>query len=168
MNIDDLWIGDRVIIIRSGREGSFEGTNKGKARVKVDKKMLLIPLSGLRIAPVLKSQNPFLEDDKPTTKKATKYQEKLDFNPEIDLHMQKLQPSKMHDNPVAILEFQLRKLQEFLDRAIDLRIPKVTIIHGKGTGTLRMETMNIIDSFPEKVSIYPVNNDGGVLVYFKY
>jgi hypothetical protein len=44
----------------------------------------------------------------------------------------------------------------------------VHIIHGRGTGTLRMETMHMIEGIPEKVSIFPTNNDGGVTVYFKY
>ena len=167
MKLDDLWIGDFVIIIRSGREGRFEGENNGKARIRVDKKILLIPASGLKIAPVQKKINPILEEIY-TKQKPSGYQQKLDFPSEIDLHMQKLQPSKMHDNPVAILEFQLRKLTEYIDKAVDLRIGKVKIIHGKGTGALRMETMNIIESYPEKLTIYPVNNDGGVLVYFKY
>ena len=166
MNLNDLWIGDRVIIIRSEREGSFEGINNGKARIKVDNKILLIKASGLRVAPILKRKNSVLEET--NNSKTTIHQERLQFIPEIDLHMEKLQPSKMHDNPVAILEFQLRKLTEFIDKAVELSIPKLTIIHGKGTGALRMETMNIIESYSEKTSVFPVNNEGGVLVYFKF
>lgn len=170
MNLNDLWIGDEVEIIRSGRIGKFQGTNKGKARVEVGGKILLVPSAGLQLVPEKKFQR--IEDiddltDKDLVKK-TFFQESYAFKPEIDLHIEVLQPSKKNDNPVAILEFQLRRLEEFLNEAVRLRIGKVHIIHGRGTGALRMETLHMIDGIPEKASIYPINNDGGVTVYFNY
>ena len=170
MNLDDLWIGDQVIIIHSGRQGTFIGINKaGKARIQIDGKVLLIKASNVSLAPELKlntSLEQLIEETQET--QASAISSRLDFIPEIDLHIEKLQATKKHDNPIAILEFQLRKLKEFMDKAVDLRLDKVTIIHGKGTGALRMETMGIIDAYPEKASIYPINNDGGVIVYLRY
>lgn len=171
MNLDDLWIGDEVEIIRSGRIGKFLGTNKGKARVQIKDKVLLVLPSGVRLAPEKKFQRSAEIDSESEPKESTQksfFQESYSFKPEIDLHIEALQPTKKNDNPVAILEFQLRKLREFLDNAVRLRAPKVHIIHGRGTGALRMETMHMIDGMPEKVSIFPTNNDGGVTVYFKY
>jgi len=173
MELDEYWIGDRVVIIRSSKQGVFLGINKGKARIRVDgsNKILLIPKSN--ITPFIEpSRNQHLqaliEEDNAKIKPSTLLEEKLDFIPEIDLHINKLQPSKEHENPIAILEFQIRKLQDFMDRAVALKLPKVTVIHGKGTGALRMETMGVIDSFPEKESIYPINNNGGMIVYLRY
>ena len=171
MNLDELWIGDRVLIIRSQRIGTFEGINtNGKARIKLDKKVLLIKGENLELVKVKRANQALeeLEVENNTTTEKSILEDKMDFIPELDLHMRKLQPSKAHDNPIAILEFQLRKLTEFMEKAISLRLAKVTVIHGKGTGALRMETMNIIDSYPEKVSIYPINNDGGMIVYLRY
>lgn len=168
MKLEDLWIGDRVIIKNGERLGVFQGIHKkGKARILFQDKILLVPSTGIILAPDKKRKNS-LDDQEAISPVKKQFQEKLSFYPEIDLHMDKLQASKQHDNPVAILEFQLRKLTEFLDKAVSLRVPKVNIIHGKGTGALRMETYNIIENYPEKQSLYPINNDGGVTLYFQY
>lgn len=171
MNLNDLWVGDQVVITHSGRIGTFIGINKvGKARIKINEKTLLIESKNIKLAPE-KKKNTNLEilmkEEKLAPPKSTLIQ-KLEFKPEIDLHIEKLQSFKTHENPIAILEFQLRKLREFMDKAVELRLAKVTIIHGKGTGALRMETMSIIEGYPEKASIFPINNDGGAIIYLRY
>lgn len=167
MDVEDLWIGDRVEIVRSGRIGSFEGVNNGKVRVKVNNKILLVSAKGVKLAPELKlTVSEILNDGVNET--SSLVEKRLSFFPEIDLHMESLQPSKQNETATSILEFQLRKLTEFLMKAIDLKIPKVSVIHGKGTGVLKMETLNIIEGFSEKQSIFPINAGGGVAVYFNY
>ena len=170
MNLDDLWIGDLLVILKSGKEGTFQGIHreKAKARVQVGEKIILVSPQNLSLAPEKKYNK--LEElgfDTPSSPSSL-MQERLDFDSVIDLHMEKLQPSKKNDNPIAILEFQLRKLREFIDRAIELKLPKITVIHGKGTGALKMETFNILDSYSEKKSYHPINNEGGVIVYLAY
>ncbi len=64
-------------------------------------------------------------------------EEKAGFEPEIDLHIEKLvaDPSKL--TPGEIVQIQLRQAENFLDRAFRLGIDQVFLIHGLGAGKLR-------------------------------
>ncbi len=172
INPKDLWVGDKILLLKSKRTGFFQGMKNGKIRVKLNDKIILTSPDNIDHAPESKS-NPALEaiqNELNHSSRSTKRYilEKQSFNNTIDLHIEKLQVSKQHDPPVAILEFQLRKLTEFMDKAISLRCDKVHIIHGKGTGALKMDTENLVKSFAEYVSIYPINDGGGMTVYLKY
>ena len=165
MNLDDLWIGDEIQIISSKKIGTFEGINKGKVRVKINEKNIHVGVSNIRLVTEKKREINIEINSDP---KPSFIERKMHFNNTIDLHIEKLQESKKNDRAEAILEFQLRKLSEFIEEAIELRCDKAHIIHGKGTGALRMETMNIINNFSEIKSIYPINNDGGITIYLRY
>lgn len=64
-------------------------------------------------------------------------EEKAGFEPEIDLHIEKLvaDPSKL--TPGECVQIQLRRADDFLDRAWRLGIDQVFLIHGLGAGKLR-------------------------------
>ena len=168
MNLEDLWIGDSVRLKKSGRVGKFIGVDHNKARIQLKDKTVLTSAGNLELISEESFKNYVEETKEEKIHVPNYYQRKLDFNTKIDLHIEKLQSQKQHENPVAILEFQLRKLKEFLDEAVDLRVDKVEIIHGIGTGALKMETFHLLDDYPQKVSTYPINNGGGVIVYFRY
>lgn len=168
---NELWIGDELVLIKSKRTGFFQGMKNGKIRVKVNDSIILTPLSNIALPSKSKS-NPALESlNKELSSQSTNpqgsYREKMAFVPEIDLHIEKLQASKRNDPPFAIIEFQIRKLREFMDKAIALKCNKVTVIHGKGTGALKMEAEYLVRSYDEYVSTYPVNDGGGMIVYLK-
>lgn len=171
IKLEDLWVGDKLLLKKSKRTGFFHGVKDGKVRVKIDGSFVLTSLSNVALAPKKRS-NSALEEIKETFRtsstKSNYLVERQKFNPTIDLHMEALQPSKRNDSPFAIIEFQIRKLTEFMEDAIKLRFDKVTIIHGKGTGALKMETEHVVQSFDEYVSTYPINNGGGMIVYLKY
>lgn len=167
MRLSDLWVGDHVLLLKSNRRGVFKGIKGNKARVLVGKKIILSLASNIQK----------IEEEKPTkleiffeeeNRKENLIQERAKFLEEIDLHIEVLQPSKKNDNPTAILEFQIRKLKEFIQESIRLKIGKVLVIHGRGTGALKMESYNMFKQYTEIVSLIPTNNDGAVLVYFKY
>lgn len=171
INPNNLWIGDRLLLLKSNRIGFFQGMKNGKIRVRIENAIILTSVENIALAPESKS-NPALEiindeiNNSPETSKNIHF-EKQSFIASIDLHIEKLQASKRHDPPVAIVEFQLRKLREFMDNAVRLRANKVEVIHGKGTGALRMEAENLVRSYNEFVSIYPINDGGGMIVYLK-
>lgn len=52
MNLKELWVGESILIITSGKHGKFEGiNNEGKARIRVGDKILLIKADNLDIIP---------------------------------------------------------------------------------------------------------------------
>ena len=61
---------------------------------------------------------------------------------EIDLHIEELLDHWQHLSNWDILQAQLRHLRNKLDEAMEKRITKVIIIHGKGEGVLRTEIRN--------------------------
>lgn len=71
-----------------------------------------------------------------------------EFQPELDLHIEKLvaDPSKM--NKAEILQLQLRYFEEYLDRAVRLGVERVFVIHGLGTGRLRNAITTILVKHP--------------------
>lgn len=64
-------------------------------------------------------------------------EEKAGFEPEIDLHIEKLVNDASKLTPGEIVQIQLRQTENFLDRAWRLGIDQVFLIHGIGAGKLR-------------------------------
>lgn len=168
ININDLWIGDEVLLIKSQRRGKFIGTKKGKARIQVGKKVVVASGKNLerfkeqKHSKITELENEMYRDT------PNWFEEKKAFPLVIDLHIEILQKEKANDPPAAIVEFQLRKLKEYLKNCITYRIQKATIIHGRGEGVLIYELNHMIGNYPQIVSKYPTNNGGATILYFKY
>lgn len=64
---------------------------------------------------------------------------KDEFVLEIDLHIEKLVPSKRGMNNYDILNIQTETIKRQMEFAIKNRIPKVVFIHGVGEGVLKAE-----------------------------
>lgn len=81
--------------------------------------------------------------DKEELKKRSFIKEKRsrkdEFVLEIDLHIEKLVPSKRGMNNYDILTLQMETAKRQLDFAIKNRMPKVVFIHGVGEGVLKAE-----------------------------
>jgi len=60
-----------------------------------------------------------------------------EFEPEIDLHIEKLTEDWRKMGNAEILRLQLSRFEDYLAKAIHLGVPKVFIIHGVGEGRLR-------------------------------
>lgn len=58
---------------------------------------------------------------------------------EIDLHIEELVEDYRHLSNGEILDIQMRKFAIFISSAMDKKIQKVVIIHGKGEGVLKNE-----------------------------
>jgi len=164
MNLKDLWIGDLLKVKSTGKIGSFEG-NIGHdiAILKVAKRKVEV------LNTDIEKYNP------PKVQKTTKrvYQSsnpKVDrmVADEIDLHLEKLTPSHLQIIPEIKLDFQVNACISYLQRAIEARKAKVTIIHGKGTGTLKAEVLNLIQDFKQIHHSHEKNDGGALEVWFQY
>lgn len=167
VHLTDLWVGDQVILVNSGRKGRYEGRDKnGRIRVNIGGKVILTTIKNLQIAPEEKPPLfDFDEEDIDTPKLKPNIGQ---YKKSIDLHIETLAPERKNDLPGQILEFQLQECQRFIRHAINKKFPHVTIIHGKGEGVLKSEVDMLLHEFKEFNLKYTVNNGGATEVYFSY
>ena len=76
-------------------------------------------------------------------------QEFAEFLPEIDLHIDKLEPNHKKLNKSSILRKQLDHFDAYIDKAIQLGVERVFIIHGIGEGRLRDQIASRLVQIPE-------------------
>lgn len=69
---------------------------------------------------------------------------KANFSSDIDLHAEKLLSNPNKHSPKEIFEFQIQALKEFLEHAIELDMKEVFVIHGLGTGKLRIAVEQVL------------------------
>lgn len=167
MNLEDLWIGDTVRIKSSYKVGTYEGLAKDKrARIKYHDKILLVRQDNV--------ERYIIPDNKviPTFKdlpdiRVSKVKKAVGFKPEIDLHIETLNPTLENEAPQIILNHQIVKCKTFVEKAISLNIKILTIIHGKGTGQLKREVDFILSHFDEVRYTLPKHNGGATEVWLK-
>jgi len=163
--MSDFWIGDKVKIIHSGKTGKFEGEINGNAKIKIQGKILLIPLKDIELVE---------EDDQkyfpPVDSNNKKFVENKfkSFSDVLDLHIEKLNPEMKNEIPQMIINYQLKIAKEYILEAIRRKRLSVTIIHGKGTGALKMEIHQLLKGFSEIYFTKSVNKDGAIEIIFSY
>lgn len=158
LNQDDLWVGDELKLKRSGRKGSFLGLAKdGRLRVKVGDKVLLVYISGVEAVPEEKLNQKLIDLKEETLKERLGY-ERLES--QIDLHIEKLNPSLVHAVPERIIDVQLKAFEAYMEGVVDQKMKFVTIVHGKGTGVLKTAIQASLQSM-EEVNHYISVNGGG-------
>lgn len=161
MNIDELWVGDKLIILESNEIGSFEGEENRKILVKVNNTIKRFEVWELAIFEEQEKDAPVkLNIDTP---KEDILSQKMNFKDSIDLHIEKLNPSMLNRNSVTeILRYQCEKCEQFLQKAIQLKHGRITIIHGRGKGVLK-EQIQLILATNKNVSVVHETNNGGAL-----
>ena len=98
MNFDDLWIGDLVWVRSKSKNGKWEGrAGSDQARIRMDHKTILLPLSDLSEA----KEGTAEHSDKVTNPEVRAPKAHFESK-EIDLHINKLNP---FDHP-AIFNIQ--------------------------------------------------------------
>ncbi len=153
----EFWIGDKVRIISSAKDGIFEGiSSDGRARIKWNNKILLTKRKNLQAIQDPKPKKVIL-DSIVASNKGIKSR---DFNPTLDLHIEVLNPSLTNEIPQIILNHQVQQCEEHIDRAISLNLTTVKIIHGKGTGQLKKEVEHLI-AMNDSVKFGIPQHDGG-------
>ncbi|MFN8338151.1 MAG: hypothetical protein U0T36_03955 [Saprospiraceae bacterium] len=168
MNLKDLWIGDLLMIISSGKQGYFKGINKeGKARIAVGNKILLTPSTNLQLIPE-KEYYPdiheYLRHEALIEKSAAK-PIVIKFDHTLDLHIEKLAPHLQNEAAGRILEYQLQKSDSFIRHAIEQKYPHFTIIHGKGQGVLKQAIEHQLSLFYQVKLTFSKNGGGAIEVW---
>ncbi len=162
INVKEIWIGEKVRVISSGRIGTYEGISKkkGKIRVRSGDKIYIASAKNVELYNEVDQNDLNLEEEELT--------QVQDIPSELDLHINVLAPHLEHANPIQILDFQIRKAKEFLALAYEKRKYSVTLIHGKGTGQLRNEVLHLLKENPTVQFYKEVNNGGAQEVLFNY
>jgi len=94
-----------------------------------------------------------LKDDKKKVA-SIKFQGK---KPEFDLHLEVLFPDQPPASDRAALSYQVDRAAEILNRAIELRVKNLVLIHGRGQGILREELRNMMDERFPNVEYFDAN-----------
>lgn len=157
IDLKDIWIGDKVRLISNGEIGIFNGISEGKAIIILHGKKELIPGDNLSLVEDTPEEEEILFE--PIEKKALSFH---NIPTSIDLHIEQLAPEMKNDNPITILSYQLRKLDEYVSTAETAGLKYITIIHGKGTGVLKKEVEHFLKG-REKVKFLIEVHDGGAL-----
>lgn len=160
----DYWIGDRVWIASLQQEGIFEGEDGDLAIVRIGAQKQRFAFTDISLMPEDEVDHTLEELGIQSKPKPKGYGE---FPDSIDLHIEELNPSLIHSEPVLMLAHQRSRLRDFLTAAIAHSKSKVTIIHGKGEGVLRSEVLKVLDEFHEVKRIEEEAHGGAVVVYFK-
>lgn len=94
---------------------------------------------------------------------------KDDFVLEVDLHIEKLVPSKKGMNNYDILTLQTETAKRQIEFAMKNRIPKIVFIHGVGEGVLKAELdfmLGRYDNIKFQEANYQKYGQGATEVYF--
>ncbi len=164
MNLKDLWIGDLLKVKSTGKIGSYEGNIGNDIAILkvVNKKVEVLNTDIVRYDP------PKVKEETKKVYKTSSYKVERMVADEIDLHLEKLTPSHLQIIPEIKLDFQVNACISYLQRAIEARKAKVTIIHGKGTGTLKAEVHHLVQDFKQIYHSHEKNDGGALEVWFKY
>lgn len=155
VDLKELWIGDMVKIISSGRTGKYEGLHaNGKARINAAGKIYLASAKNLMPYEVKEEEEELVFEEEANTP--------ISIHDTIDLHIEKLRPDLTTSLPERIFDYQMKAFLEFLEAAKSSHKNQFTIIHGKGTGVLRQNVMIYIKS-DKSIRFYEVINDGGAV-----
>jgi len=164
LNIDDLWIGDLVLLKKSGRIGKFNGrSGHKKIKVQIAGQNVITPIGNVELAPedtILEeydySHRPKIESKKTTT-----------LSDSIDLHIEVLNPSLKNGRAERIVDFQVKAAEDFIHDAIAHGTKQVLLIHGKGEGVLKSEITHLLSLIDDVQFTFEKNNGGATEVWFK-
>lgn len=167
LNLDELWIGERVRLIKNGQSGRFEGsTAEGLARISVDGHIVVTEAHNLELEKEDNDDNPIDSWlNQPHIPKAKPEPIKL-FTKEIDLHFDETASRAITSDQV--LDWQLRKCRKHIETAINKKVSNIIIIHGKGEGVLRNLVHQMLDSYAEVQWKMLINQGGATEVVFYY
>lgn len=161
MDFKSLWIGDEVFVKSVQQKGYWDGFHsESKAKIKMNHRDMIVPLIDLGEAPKEKFKLDLKFDDAPVKTPMLK-------ESTLDLHINRLNPSLEHQAPQLILRHQLNKCREFIEQAILQRKLKILIIHGKGTGALKLEVQELLKDYKVQFS-FEKNNGGAIEVWLSY
>jgi len=163
IKVSELWIGDLLLLKKSGRIGKFAGISADqKVKVKLENKIIITTPGNIEYAPESKS-GPEAIIKKPSIS----FQKTPTFSDTIDLHIEILNPSLLTARPERIIDYQIKQAKVFIEAAIENNAHKIEIIHGKGQGVLKSEVLHLLNLFDEVNFIFDKNDGGSTEVLLK-
>lgn len=167
MDLDELWIGDQVLIISLQQNAIYEGKDaNGLAKIKIGTEISFVEANDIRLLTEEEQEEETPVEEIITKRKNTLTKEK--FEPTIDLHIESLHPDHKSLTPEMILPYQINKCKAHVEKAISLYAPTIVIIHGKGTGLLRQEVAHLLRNYKEVQHAVPLSDGGALEVYMRY
>lgn len=163
VDIDDLWIGDLLLLKKSGRIGKFNGrSGHKKVKVKIGEKIVITPIGNIELAPENAKIDEFdyshrLQKPKPTA---------VQLSDTIDLHIEVLNPSLQNSRVERIVDFQIKAAKSFIESSIKSSTKKILIIHGKGEGVLKSEIVHLLSLYDAVQFTFDKNGGGATEVWF--
>ena len=180
--MDDFQIGDKVSVLDDAIDGVVVEINKNQIIIETTDGFPLTYFSNELVKNNISNDlKGYISRDAISQVKAEKQEEKKRnftkekkssrdvFALEVDLHIEKLVPSKKGLNNYDILTIQLDTAKRQLDFAIRNRIPKLVLIHGVGEGVLKSELEFLLKRY-ENITVQEANyqkyGQGAMEVYF--
>ncbi len=139
----DIQLGDLVRMKSGGSSGTVEAIDKSKAIVQMGPMRLTVKLRDLEHA-----------------------REELNVQKQKSISVDTLNQIASFENKLDIRgltpDEALRRVEEFMDRALMTSANNLQIVHGRGTGVLRRTVKNKIREYREvKQSYHPASDEGG-------
>lgn len=169
--------GDRVKFLNSTEEGRvikyisetevLVETEHGFEEVHLEKDLLVFDSETDRVSAyrhIVKTED--------STSKKTKPPQKLNKKKgqhwEVDLHIETILAKYNHLTNYEIVQLQLKKCKNSIERAIQKNVYKLIIIHGKGSGVLREEVHQLLNNYSVEIrdSRYQDYGGGATEVFF--
>ncbi|MBE26095.1 MAG: hypothetical protein CMN33_00235 [Saprospirales bacterium] len=154
INPNELWVGDTLQVISIGIVGKYDSHKGSIVIIDCKGNKISADKSDIRIYTQPKQEVKIAFEDEVVLKS------KIKFNDTLDLHLNILAPHMEHQEQSRILDFQIEKARQFVEDAIENNRSKILIIHGKGSGVLKSETLEMLKDF-YKVRYTFDKNDGG-------
>ncbi len=170
----DLWVGDKVTLLKSKRIGIIQKIEKGgKILVKVESSKIWTNANNLSVIveeekDKFKEIDEWLSDEIPTlSNNKPKAIPKFNANI-IDLHIEKLDTTGKILLETNILDYQMTCFMTWLEQRHRKRAVTLTAIHGKGTGTLKTTIESYLKNDKRIALVNSINNDGALEIWLKY
>lgn len=174
MDSKDLWIGDQVRLIKSQRIGKVVKIEKnGKIIIESNKSKITTNANNIEIySPEVTNKFQEIDDwltDKENINQHSKAK-KIKSLPGsfIDLHFEKLDTNGKIILEQNILEFKMNTFKEWFEKCYTKRYATLTVIHGKGTGTLKSVLESWLKTDQRVQFIKSINDDGALEIWLKY
>ena len=151
---NELWVGDKLQVKSTGIVGKYHSHKGSFVIIDCKGNKISADKSDIRMYTQPKEEVVMTFEDEVVPVKNIK------FNDTLDLHIHKLAPHMEHQEQSRILDFQIEKARQFIHYAIDNKRYHLLIIHGKGSGVLKAETLEMLKEF-HKVRYTFDKNDGG-------
>jgi dsDNA-specific endonuclease/ATPase MutS2 len=165
VNAGDLWVGDQLRLLKSGRVGRFVNVNEdGRIRIEVGDKIVLAKPHMIEQIEEKEYSQKLIDLKEKELEKQLGFKQ---IEKQIDLHIENLNPNLSNALPERIIDVQLKSFEDYMNDVLKNNLKFVTIIHGKGKGVLKAAIHTHLAATSEVNHFITVNNGGATEVFLK-